>query len=347
MGRDPEAMETVQTMQALSPTSRRALVVLATVVTLVAARHAAAVLAPLAFALFVVAVLWPVQRRLGHALPSWIAALACVLLFAAFAAVVAGLLAVAGRQVVEHAQAHGTLEEVTAVVREWMAQRGLELEGDPLSLPSRERLASLARSVVESGSAGVLVVAYAFLALLDARRARRRLRALVGEGNGSWAATFSELAHDMRRYVVVRTGVGLVTGIAVGLFCWAIGLDLAFAWGLSNFLLNYIPTLGSILGVVPPVVFAATQSDTLGWPLLVLSSVGGIQLLMGNVVDPLAQGRALRMSPLAVLVAVVFWGWVWGVTGALLAIPITVTLMKIAARSEGSSWLVALLTDEP
>jgi predicted PurR-regulated permease PerM len=111
-----------------------------------------------------------------------------------------------------------------------------------------------------------------------------------------------------------------------------------------NFLLNYIPTLGSILGVIPPVLFGLVQG---GWRLgaLALVAVGGVQLVMGTLVDPRLQGRYLRLSPLVVLFSVAFWEWLWGIPGAFIGVPLTVGLVITLARFESTRWVAVLLSD--
>ena len=127
-----------------------------------------------------------------------------------------------------------------------------------------------------------------------------------------------------------------------------IGLELWWLWGLLNFLLNYIPTLGSFLGVIPPALFALVQFDG-DWSMVLaaVGVVGGVQLVMGNWIDPLVQGKALELSPLVVLFTVTFWGWVWGVAGALIAVPLTVLIALVCAESERTRWIAILLAGDP
>lgn len=192
-------------------------------------------------------------------------------------------------------------------------------------------------------SGSVLALAFFALALLEVTRFRRKLAFLSGRGSAeSWRGPTRRIALAFQKYVLVRTGVGLVTGLASGLYAWAVGLELAVVWGMLNFLLNYIPTLGSIVAVVPPTLFALAEHGT-GMALLVGAGIGAIQLVMGNWVDPLVQGRALRLSPLVVLISVTFWGWVWGIAGAFLGIPLTVALVVAAGEFESTRWVAVLL----
>jgi predicted PurR-regulated permease PerM len=106
-------------------------------------------------------------------------------------------------------------------------------------------------------------------------------------------------------------------------------------WGFLAFLLEYVPTIGSLLAVVPPTLMAVAQAAGDGGGFgrvgLVFAAFGALQITLGNVIDPKLEGRLMALSPLGVLVAIVFWGWLWGAIGALLAVPLTVAL-AIAAR---------------
>jgi hypothetical protein len=106
------------------------------------------------------------------------------------------------------------------------------------------------------------------------------------------------------------------------------------------------PTIGSILGVLPPALYALAQSDGgMGLALLSLGVIGGIQLIMGNYIDPLVQGRVLSLSPLIVLFSVAFWGWMWGVAGAFIGVPITIATVLICRRFESTRWIATLLAE--
>ena len=104
-------------------------------------------------------------------------------------------------------------------------------------------------------------------------------------------------------------------------------------------------TLGSLVAIFPPVLFAFIQFDGFTMPLLVLAGVGGIQLVMGQFVDPRLEGKYLELSPLVVLFSVAFWGWMWGIAGAFIGVPITVALVIACNQFERTRWIAALLAD--
>lgn len=130
------------------------------------------------------------------------------------------------------------------------------------------------------------------------------------------------------------------------LFALVIGLDFAIIWGIVTFLMNYIPTIGSVLSVIPPALFAALQFDGVTMPLVVLGGLSALQLVMGNYVDPLISGHYVSLPPFVVLFSVVFWGWLWGIPGAFLGVPITVGVVIVAEHFAATRWIARLVGEE-
>jgi AI-2 transport protein TqsA len=153
-----------------------------------------------------------------------------------------------------------------------------------------------------------------------------------------------EITNDFQRYMVVRTGIGLVNGVLIWLAAWLLGLEFAFIWGFTSFLLNYIPTIGSVVAVIFPVLFALAQGDG-SLPWLTLLVFGGIQILLGVILDPLIEGHYLAPSPLVVLLSVTFWGWVWGIPGAFIGVPLTIFVIITCKQFARTQWIATLLSD--
>jgi AI-2 transport protein TqsA len=147
------------------------------------------------------------------------------------------------------------------------------------------------------------------------------------------------------RYFWTRTVVSGIQGVCSGGAALALGLDLAFIWGLTAALLNYIPTIGSLLSVVPPALFALFQFQDVGRAALVFGVMCAIQLGLGIFVDPLLEGRQLQISAFLVLFSIAFWGWVWGIAGALIGVPLTVTILIFCAHLPGTKWIADLFSD--
>jgi predicted PurR-regulated permease PerM len=136
----------------------------------------------------------------------------------------------------------------------------------------------------------------------------------------------------------------LITAVASVLWAYAAGLDLAVMWGVLNFLLNFIPVVGNIIGIIPPTLYAIIQFDGWTMPMVVFAGFAVLQVTNSNVVYPRLPGRGWAMPPVAIIVALLFWGWVWGIVGALLAVPLTAALIIICEHFKSTSWVATLLS---
>jgi len=139
---------------------------------------------------------------------------------------------------------------------------------------------------------------------------------------------FENIDKQIQRYLAIKTVVSFLTGFIVTFILMAFGVDFAIIFGFFAFILNYIPTIGSIIATAFPVIIACFQFETLWpafWILIILIS---IQQIMGNFVEPRFMGRGLNLSPLVVLFSLFFWGWLWGIIGMILAVPIA-AIIKI------------------
>lgn len=207
---------------------------------------------------------------------------------------------------------------------------------EPLSGLS-PRAASVVLSFITSGlgSLGWVVAVVGLsifmmvLLLLEIPRWRERLDALAGkQAAASVSETLGEISYQVRRYLLFKTITGAISGVLVALWCWAMGVSFPVTWGLLQFLFNYVPNVGSFISGIPPTLLAFVeiglwQGIVFGLGLIV------IETLIGNVLDPLLEGNALRLSPFVVLASLIFWGWIWGAIGTLLSVPIAAALVSI------------------
>lgn len=325
------------------------LAVLLTIVAAFALRETASVTLPLAFAIFLVALHWPLQRRLQEHVPKGIAVILTLIVFATVVGGFVWALLESADEVKDSAGKYsGELNQTVEGTKAWLAQRGIDIEatgGGALQSVAK----SLSRSLFDFVGGAVLVIAFLGLGLLEVRDFKAKLNRIVARGPDDvhWSNVLRRIGTQFQRYVVVRTGIGALTGVGCGAGALIIGLDFWYIWGILNFLLNYIPTLGSIIGVIPPVLFAWFQFGDPMMVLLTLAVVGGVQLVMGNWIDPLVQGKYLQLSPLVVLLSVTFWAWVWGIPGALIGVPLTIGAVLVAREFDSTRWIAVVLAGPP
>ena len=314
--------------------------VIAAILIAAALKASAPVTMPLAFAYFLAVLVYPMQVWLGDRLPERLHGLAVLLTMLAVLGVLAlgiGLLVFALQLVVSGAPEHiDQLENRLGALRDWARNHGIDsqdlgLDGERLRQLG-ERLLSGLTSAATISAFALLIFFFTLLMLLEARSWRRKAAAaLRGSRTAAVLDAIGSIGLKVRKYLLIRTLAGLISGLAAGLWLWLLGVDFAVLWGLLFFLLNYVPNLGSLVAGIPPALLAFLQLG-LGWALVAVAGLVLIDQVIGNYLDPRLQGRTLNMSSLVVLISVILWGWIWGVVGTLLAVPMTVTIMSACER---------------
>ena len=145
---------------------------------------------------------------------------------------------------------------------------------------------------------------------------------------------YAEIDAKIRTYLGMKFIISAGTGITVGIILAILGLDLALVFGVLAFLLNFIPSIGSIVATLLPLPIALIQFDSMVMVALVVLLPGAVQITVGNFVEPLVVGEGLDLHPITILMALIFWGLLWGVVGMLLATPITAVIKIVFARLE-------------
>lgn len=156
-------------------------------------------------------------------------------------------------------------------------------------------------------------------------------------------AVTDNISQQVRQYLVAKTLVSVGTGFLIFLTLWILGVDYPVFWGFLAFLLNYIPNIGSFVAVILPFGFALLQFDTLTFPIIAALVMWLIQMVMGNVVDPRLMAFKLNLSPVLVIVSLIFWGWLWGVAGMILAVPLTATIKIFFENIDGLRPIAVLM----
>ena len=150
---------------------------------------------------------------------------------------------------------------------------------------------------------------------------------------------------NLGRYLGIKTLVSLATGFLAWLLTLTIGLDFPLLWGMLAFLLNYVPTIGSIIAAIPAVLLALIQYG----PAEASATAVGfiiINISFGNFIEPRLMGYGVGISPLIVFVGLIFWGWVFGPVGMLLSVPLTMTLKLALESDEHTRWIAILIGSE-
>lgn len=160
---------------------------------------------------------------------------------------------------------------------------------------------------------------------------------IIGERKGEIENSFLQEAHrGISSYISIKTAVSLITGLLVWLVLTFFDVEMAFLFGMLTVLLNYIPSLGSLIATVVPLPIILLQYGISAKSVIIVALLGFIQILLGNLIEPKWMGENLDLHPVTVLVFLLFWGLVWGVPGMFLAVPITAVLKIILMRIDAT-----------
>jgi AI-2 transport protein TqsA len=323
--------------------------IIAVVVLAAAATQASTVFAPLALALFIMAIVWPLQQRLQSRLPKLLA-LAVTMLVTIVVCLAVASLAIwgfgrVGRSLVADTARYQALY---GSVVTWLDGHGVSIAGlwaEHFNVAWLLRATQYVTGRVNTTfSFWLITLIYVILGLLEVDDMRRKVEALdnreaarvIRDGTTATAARF-------RKYILVRTQMSAVTGLLVGVFAWITGLPFAIEWGVIAFTLNYIPLIGPFIATLFPTLLAMTQFDSWQAVLGVFACLNIIQFVVGSYVEPRVSGTMLSISPLIVLFAIFFWTFLWGLFGTFIGVPITLAILTFCAEHPSSRWLADLL----
>lgn len=326
----------------------RILLIIVTVILVFAALSATRpVSLPTAFALILVVFFFPFYQRLNRSVPKWLSTIIILLIVLAFLALVIAALAYGASVIAPQLPNYlDRTEQLLQNVPGVSLSSLLPFQGGGDG--AEQQLSTMVQGFQDAAlplSLLVLIVTLLVLMLLESDQFSPKIKRMFDSSNsGKILDAFRRASPKFMRYILVQAFTSVLTGVLTWLWCIVMGVDFAFVWGLTALVLNFFPTIGSIIAVVPPTLFAVTfNSPQTG--LSVFLGLAIIQLVLGNFVDPKLQGRALKLSAVVVLLAVIFWGWVWGIGGALIGVPLTVFIFLFLQEFEPTHPLATLLGD--
>lgn len=331
------------------------LLVIATVAVFWFFREAYAVLMPAVTALLLALSVWPLVQAISDRAPKplrWLGPLA-------------GALVVLGILVAFFAGIGFAARSVYMLARDIGAQLGDRLDSLPFALPGIAgtgsgpeqeamaiggRLASGALALLNltaSTLAGIVLILFLMLLMLtEAPSLNAKLQSL---SRGSpeervWSDIGRSVGSKFRAYFITRLLLGALTGLLYVVILLVFGVEYLLLWGLLTILLNFIPTVGSIAAGMLPTLYVFVTRDA-GTALMVGAALLVVEQVIGNFFEPKIMGQRLALSPLAVLLTLVFWTMLWGVVGALLAVPLTVLVTAVMGHFDRFKPAALLLTD--
>jgi len=157
----------------------------------------------------------------------------------------------------------------------------------------------------------------------------------------------AKVVTEVQTYLGIKTVMSIATGVVLGFWASVLRLDFPVLLGLIAFLLNYVPTVGSIIAAIPAVALSIVLFGSFGHALVVALGYLAVNTLFGNMLEPNLMGRRLGLSTLVVILSLLFWGWAWGPLGALLSVPLTVVVKIWLENTPDLKWVAVLLDKSP
>jgi AI-2 transport protein TqsA len=311
---------------------------------------ARSILAPVAFSLFIIAIVWPLQRSLQARLPKLMALAATLVAILVVITVLVSLIVWGfgriGQWLIGNA---ARFQVLYTEATDWLEGHGVSLATQVFD---NFNAGWIIRAVQEIGgrvhnliSFAIITLVFTALGLLEVGTTRRNIERLENKEIGQLLLQAgANIAEKCQKYMLVRSVMSVLTGIMIWGVALLAGLELATAWGVIAFVLNYIPFIGPFIATIFPTLFAIVQFQSWQLALIIFVSLNLIQFLIGSYLEPRIAGAALSVSPFLILLAVFFWTFLWGLPGAFIGVPIVIAVLTICEHHESTKWVATLLS---
>ena len=194
----------------------------------------------------------------------------------------------------------------------------------------------------------LLMVVYFGFMLAGRQRIGRKIDNVAGSSSraDTVKGTVKRIAADIETYVWVQTITGTILTVSAVVVMLAVGLDNVLFWAVIFFLLTFIPNIGVTVGSIAPSLFALIQFPTVWQAITIFVVIQVVATVVGNLIYPRLQAQTQNIDPVATLLSLAFWSWLWGLPGAFLAVPMTLMAMMVFAQFESTAWVAAMLSND-
>jgi AI-2 transport protein TqsA len=208
---------------------------------------------------------------------------------------------------------------------------------------------TLASSFASLLASSGLILIYVMFLFLEQGNFDGKITALFGKGRsggGDARKILSRISDDIQKYISIKVFTSTLTGLtSYGLLLF-LGVDFPAVWGLLIFLLNFIPTVGSIIATIFPALIALAQADGYTLFIIVLAGIGAVQVLIGNILEPRMMGNSFNLSPIVILLNLALWGTIWGIIGMFLCVPFLIIITIILSHFPQTRALAIILSSD-
>lgn len=316
--------------------------------------EAQSILLPFVIAVFIVILLDSMTARFcafevgGTRLPGWAGMTLSICVMIGALVLLGDIVASNIAAVTERAPTYQ--QNIQALLKTWTERLGVDALPSVRSLAQEIDVAGVLRTAASqiTAVAGNIftILFYVIFILLEQTTFRLKIDALFRKKDDAERVrnTVRRISRDIQRYIGLKTAVSALTGIFSYIVMAIVGVDFAGFWAVLIFILNFIPYVGSLVGVAFPSVLALIQFPNPAYFLVTAGVLTGVQVMVGNVIEPRLMGRSLNLSPLVILLALAVFGSIWGIVGMVLSIPFMAIAMLICAQFEPTRAVAVLLS---
>jgi AI-2 transport protein TqsA len=287
---------------------------------------------------------------LGLRPPYWVANGISIAIVAAFVLMIVGI--IAGQVDAVMGLAPRYAERAQQIITDLVSWLGDDVTAGLVNAMGEIDIASQVRWV--AGSAGYvlttvfLIMIYIGFLMAERAHSTQKFDRLFPDDHRAQAvrSVLEAIGHSIRRYVLIKTIVSTLTGLLTYGLLSLLGLDFAETWGLLAFFLNFIPNIGSIVAAALPILAGMVQFEDWTPVVIIFFGLGGLQFVIGNILEPLLMGRTLNLSSFVIILSLTFWGAIWGIVGMFLAVPIMVMIMIVCSHVPPLRPLAILLSSD-
>ncbi|MEA1890465.1 MAG: AI-2E family transporter [Pseudomonadota bacterium] len=343
----------MNTLQENGSALRIALGLASFVIVVAGMKAASSLIVPFLLSAFIAIICAPAINSLkARGMPMWLALAIVVILIGlagtVFISILGGSIQKFSTQLPEY---QSRLQDEISRLSAWLNTRGISWVGEEVRELINPSIALSYVGKVFNGlgnllANGFLIFLTVMFLLFEGVALKYKMQVISGNVNDTQTQQITGFLESVNKYMAIKSLTSLATGLLIFFWLWLLDIEYALLWGLTAFILNYIPNIGSIIAAVPAVLLAFVTAG----PLTAVWVVAGyllVNMLVGNLIEPKFLGDRLGLSTLVVFLSLVFWGWILGTTGMFLSVPLTMVIkLGLEARPE-TQWIAVLLGSGP
>lgn len=305
---------------------------------------------PLVFALFGALLFMPLMRWFTKkGIPNFVGIITVVIIIAGGLKGAYEVVEISGKEIANanedfYEKFDNKLNDIVSPVVEFMGIEPAEDETDLEAFMNNESVSANLFGNVSNGlnfarkfvSMLLMTIFFMILLLAGSMNIQKVMELLIFKQRFASVKTFRQIEKDIFKFIVVKFFLSLFTGIGFSLACYFFDVSFPIFWGLFAFLINFIQMIGSVISVIVLTAFALVELDQTGTLLFFILVITGVQVLFGGILEPILMGKSFSINTVTVLFMLALWGFIWGIPGLILSIPITALVKKIMEQFPGT-----------